>query len=194
MYGHFGGTCRTCVYPAFRIVTQLSPKDSIISRFPTLADIDRHHVPIKSTVKCVLLRCNVQTIWGGSDLRVRLVITLWVIRYHLLSAKSVWSLLMIKRCVSGSVTTGCYLNNGVEILLCACNQWIGWSVWQAVINISWLYDEVAQLLGYLTACFVRLASSWLAHWSGEIDYLLVMLALSLLFDRVGDIFVSLLVR
>jgi hypothetical protein len=123
-----------------------------------------HHVQIKNTVTCVLLRCIVQTVCEGSGLRVRLVITLWAISYHLLSAKSVWSLLKVKHCVgnkSGSVTTGCYLNSGVEMLLCACNQWIGWSVIQAMINISWLFVEVAQLFGCFCyfAYFVRLASS-----------------------------------
>ena len=42
-----------------------------------------------------------------------------------------------------------------------------------MINISWLYDEVAQFFGYLSAYFVRLASSRLADWSGDVDSLLV---------------------
>lgn len=183
---------RLCVLSSERARSVLQKTVSRVSRFPTLADSDTTCKKKNSTMPYVLLRCIVRTIWGGSGLRVRLVITFWVIRYHLLSAKSVWSLLVIKHCVgnkSGSVTTGCYLNNGVEILSCARNQWIGWSVWQIVINIRWLYDEVAQLFGYLSAYFVRLASSWLADWSGDVD----CWALSFPFEWIVDIFVNLLV-
>jgi hypothetical protein len=159
MYRQFGGACRTYVYvcPVSRTGKQLSPDYSILSRFPLLTVIDTTCKTEYSDVRFVTMHCtnSLGRLWPTGEVSNNFV------SYQI----SVWSQLMVKYRVgyeSVSVTTGCYLNIGVEMLLCAFNQWIGWPVWQALINISWLYDELlSYLVIWVLTLFVWLHLDWL---------------------------------